>query len=146
MNRVLLLYILYLMIIALLVLIINLIICSLYFFSQETNTIIKNLRNFDLLCLGDSIKEDTKYYFKEVALSFTLNRISKIKLNFVINWYKDVDVVLLDFMCSARHYIVLINYKDVAIFYKQSKNNTIINEKIYKNYSIALYNKIKIEF
>jgi len=35
--------------------------------------------------LKNLIKENTKYYSKEVALSFTLNRILKTKLNFVIN-------------------------------------------------------------
>ncbi len=63
----------------------NLIICSLHSFSQKTNTIIKNSRNFNLLCLEDLIKEDTKCHLKEVALSFTLDQISKTKLNFVIN-------------------------------------------------------------
>jgi len=53
--------------------------------------------------------------------------------------------VLLNSTCSAKHYIILINYKDVAIFHKQSKNNIIINEKVCKDYSVALYDKMKIK-
>lgn len=96
----------------------NLIICSLHSFSQKTNIIIKNLRNFDLLCLRDSIEKDTKCHFEEVALSLTLNRISKTKSNFVIDRHEDVDVVLLDFTCNVKHYTISIDYEDVAIFHE----------------------------
>lgn len=139
-------YILHLIIIVRLTSIMNLIICSLHSLSQETNTIIKNSRNFDLLCLKDSIEKDTKCHSKEVALSLTLNRISKTKSNFVIDWHEDVDIVLLDSTYSVKHYTISIDYEDVTIFYEQSKNDIIINEKVCKDYNVALYDKMKIEF
>ncbi len=53
--------------------------------------------------------------------------------------------MLLDSTYSARHYIILINYEDVAIFHKQLKNNIIINEKVCKDYNVVLYDKMKIK-
>lgn len=41
--------------------------------------------------------------------------------------------------------MILINYKDVIVFYDQSKNNIIINEKVWKDYNVAFYDKIKIK-
>ena len=126
-------------------LLINLTICSLYSLSQETNTIIKNSRNIDLLRSEDSIKEETRNYSEKIALSLTLNRLPKIESDYIIDRYKYADIVLSDTACSARHCTVSVDSEDVAVLHKQSKNSIIINGKVCKNYSVLLLDKIKIE-
>jgi len=127
------------------VLFINLTICSLYSLSQETNTIIKNSRNIDLLRSKDSIKKEIKSYSEEIAFSLILNRLSKIKSDYIIDRYKNANIVLSDTVYNTRYCTVSIDFENVAVLHKQSKNSTIINEKIYKDYSVLLLDKIKIE-
>ena len=126
-------------------LLINLTICSLYSLSQETNTIIKNSRNIDLLRSKDSIKKEIKSYSEEIAFSLILNRLSKIKSDYIIDRYKNANIVLSDTVYNTRYCTVSIDFENVAVLHKQSKNSTIINEKIYKDYSVLLLDKIKIE-
>ncbi len=122
----------------------DLIICSLHPLSQEAKTIIEDPHNSDLLCLGGSTEEDSRCHPEGAALSLTLDRIPKTGSDFVIGRHEDADVVLSDPTCSARHSTVSVDYEGVAVFHEQSKNGTIINGKVCKGSSVALYDKMKI--
>ena len=110
------------------------IICTFHPTTEAACEVLRDPRNADLL-IHVNVKSEKKVAppAKALALSLTLDRAPKTGATFVIGRHPEADIVLTNPASSARHCLITVSNKGVAVLHDQSTNGTWINGKHYIN-------------